>query len=188
MKPITEEERQQVVKLYRNPSLTIQEIANIVGLSTVSVNHICRKKFADGTLRPRAEWRIGGSRQKKFTDEQLSEIAQDYYENKLKAKDAMTKYGLHPMQLQRIRTMFKAQYGERVSREKKPKEPKPPRGRAIVQYDAIGTQIKEYASIKEARKATGVHHSGIVHCCKGRYKTAGGFVWKYKETTNATAD
>ena len=39
----------------------------------------------------------------------------------------------------------------------------------------------EYCGIHEASRKTGIAHSGIVACCKGRLKTAGKKHWKYKE-------
>ena len=32
----------------------------------------------------------------------------------------------------------------------------------------------------EAEKETGIPHSNIIACCKGRLKTAKGYVWKHK--------
>ena len=39
--------------------------------------------------------------------------------------------------------------------------------------------IKIYNSIKEASKELKINYSSIVNCCKGRYKTSGGYIWKY---------
>lgn len=50
----------------------------------------------------------------------------------------------------------------------------------ILQYSKDGTFIAEYPSTKEAERQTGVYHGNICNCCKGKYKTAGGFVWQYK--------
>lgn len=52
--------------------------------------------------------------------------------------------------------------------------------KAIIQYDKEGNKIKEYISTAEAERQIGV--SGIAHCLKGRNKTSGGFIWKYKQT------
>lgn len=40
--------------------------------------------------------------------------------------------------------------------------------------------IKQFASITDAQNKTGISKECICRCCKGKYKTAGGFVWKYK--------
>ena len=44
----------------------------------------------------------------------------------------------------------------------------------------MGNEIKEHFGAREAGKDTGVEHSNINRCCNGKYKSAGGFVWKYK--------
>ena len=43
-----------------------------------------------------------------------------------------------------------------------------------------------YSSTKEAERQTGIHNGSIGHCCRGEYKTAGGFHWAYvnKEVNN----
>lgn len=52
----------------------------------------------------------------------------------------------------------------------------------VVQYDLNGNFIKEWDSIKEAQEKTKSSH--ISMCCRGhkKYKTSGGYIWKYKET------
>lgn len=44
---------------------------------------------------------------------------------------------------------------------------------------STGKLLATFQSIKEAAHKTGVQHGNIVNCCKGRYKSAGGYVWKY---------
>lgn len=51
--------------------------------------------------------------------------------------------------------------------------------RRIVQYSTDMKFIKEYDSITIASKETGVPVNSIHGCCKGRYKTGGGYIWKY---------
>lgn len=36
-----------------------------------------------------------------------------------------------------------------------------------------------YPSISEAERKTGIFNQSIVQCCKGKLKTAGGFIWEY---------
>lgn len=50
----------------------------------------------------------------------------------------------------------------------------------VKQFDKNGIFLAEFSSFTEAEKITGVDHSGISKCCKGLYKTAGGYIWKYK--------
>ena len=51
----------------------------------------------------------------------------------------------------------------------------------ILQFSKDGEFIAEYPSIKEAERQTGCYHGNICNCCKGKYKSAGGFIWKYKK-------
>ena len=51
----------------------------------------------------------------------------------------------------------------------------------VQQFDLNGNFIKEFYCINEAGRQTGIFASGIVLVCKGKQKTAGGFIWKYAE-------
>ena len=51
---------------------------------------------------------------------------------------------------------------------------------AVLQYSKDGTFIKEFPSIKAAEEDLNIEHSNISACAKGKRKTAGGFIWKYK--------
>ena len=44
-----------------------------------------------------------------------------------------------------------------------------------------GVFVKEYPSLSEASRITGINVSHICQTCLGNYKSAGGFLWKYKE-------
>lgn len=50
----------------------------------------------------------------------------------------------------------------------------------ILQFSKDGTLIKEWPSTREAERQLGIARSSICVCCKGRSKSAGGFVWRYK--------
>lgn len=54
------------------------------------------------------------------------------------------------------------------------------RAREVYQYSLEEEYIGEFYSIKEAENQTGVLATSIIACCKERYHTAGGFIWKYK--------
>ena len=51
----------------------------------------------------------------------------------------------------------------------------------VIQYNKNGEYIAEYASAKEAQRETGIFSTVIGKVCKGQGKTAGGYIWKYKE-------
>lgn len=52
----------------------------------------------------------------------------------------------------------------------------------VEQYSKSGTLIAVFDSINDAQNTTGIKCSQISYCCRGKYgfKTAGGFIWKYK--------
>lgn len=49
----------------------------------------------------------------------------------------------------------------------------------VVQLEKNGTKLNEYSSVTDASNKTGVNCSHIGECCKGKRKTAGGYVWKW---------
>lgn len=51
--------------------------------------------------------------------------------------------------------------------------------RAVQQRGLNGILIAEYRSLTEAQNRTGVELHNISECCRGRSKTAGGYVWCY---------
>ena len=53
--------------------------------------------------------------------------------------------------------------------------------KVVVQYDKNNNELKTFESIKDASDETGAFSANICACCKGKVKTAGGFVWKYKQ-------
>lgn len=51
----------------------------------------------------------------------------------------------------------------------------------VLQFTSGGTCIAAYKSTREAERETGVFQSHISAVCRGRRKTAGGFIWKYAQ-------
>ena len=51
----------------------------------------------------------------------------------------------------------------------------------IIQISLSGDIINYYNSIRDAERITGVQNQNITKCCKNQRKTAGGFIWRYKE-------
>jgi len=52
---------------------------------------------------------------------------------------------------------------------------------AVSQYNLNGTFINLFDSQIEAEEFTGILRSGICECCKDNKKSAGGFMWRYKD-------
>lgn len=51
--------------------------------------------------------------------------------------------------------------------------------KGIAAYDPkSGVFVEWFPSAREAARQFDVHHTAIAHALSGRYKTAGGFVWR----------
>lgn len=74
-----------------------------------------------------------------------------------------------------ILKMSKAKLGKIGNESQKQKVRK-----AILQYDLDGNFIKEWDSGKRAGLELGISKGNIANVLKGRLKTSGGFIWKYK--------
>ena len=51
----------------------------------------------------------------------------------------------------------------------------------IVQYDLNGNLIKVWNGIIDVEEELGINNGNISECCRGKRKSAGGFIWKYYE-------
>ena len=56
-----------------------------------------------------------------------------------------------------------------------------PFSKPVLQYSLSGDFINRFAGLSDAERKTGVDHRNISCACRGIYKTAGGFVWKYAD-------
>lgn len=50
----------------------------------------------------------------------------------------------------------------------------------VVQFTKNGEFVAEYTGQYEAARKTGINRECISSCCRGVYKSAGGFIWRYK--------
>ena len=57
----------------------------------------------------------------------------------------------------------------------------------VKQFNVDGKLIKEYSSIMEASRETGIENTSIGRCCKEKQKTAGGYIWRYADEVNLVA-
>ena len=73
-------------------------------------------------------------------------------------------------------------FGKHHTEETKSKMSKSSHSKPVLQYSKEGELIAEYLSTKEAERLTGCYHGHICQCCKGRLKTCGGFIWRYKKS------
>jgi len=54
----------------------------------------------------------------------------------------------------------------------------------VLQYDKSGKLIKEWVGLSIIQEEIGINKSNIANCCRGVAKSAGGFIWKYKNQTD----
>jgi hypothetical protein len=97
------------------------------------------------------------------TDEEIKQYG-------IKVWETRTKNGTNVITKQHAENISKALKGRKINWDRK-------RNQIIEQYDLQGNFIKEWPSIAEAERQVG---GDIQACCKGKQKTAGGFVWKIK--------
>lgn len=55
------------------------------------------------------------------------------------------------------------------------------RSKKVIQYSLQKSIINEYPSLREAERQTNIKYTDILRCYKGKRKTAGGYIWKYKK-------
>ena len=75
-------------------------------------------------------------------------------------------------------------FGKHHSEETKRKMSESTPSKPVLQYSKDGEFISEYPSIAEGERNTGCRQSSISQCCKGKLKSTGGYIWKYKSNTN----
>lgn len=67
---------------------------------------------------------------------------------------------------------------EALSKKRREKLSKKP----ILQYTKDGEFVAEWQNPYVVQKQTGINENCIRQCCRGRYKSAGGFIWMYKKS------
>ena len=51
--------------------------------------------------------------------------------------------------------------------------------KSVDKFDLDGNFLSRYSSIKDAAEESKTNMAAIGNCCNGRYKTAGGYVWRF---------
>lgn len=75
-----------------------------------------------------------------------------------------------------LKRIQKEEEKNKINHQKQPVE-----GRHIYQLDDNENIIKEFISISEATRETGIHSKSIRDAANGVQKHAGGYVWKFKD-------
>lgn len=58
------------------------------------------------------------------------------------------------------------------------------KSKPTIQFTKSGEFVKEWPSIMEIQRQLGFHNGYICNCCNGKYKSAYGFIWRYKEESD----
>lgn len=99
---------------------------------------------------------------KKHTDKTKDKIGE-------KARERLRDKTKHPM------------YNKKQSEESKRKNFNSQKGKSpVIQFDLEGNFIAEYEGIIEAYRKTKISRTSISACCHHKAKTAGGFIWEFK--------
>lgn len=142
-----------------------------------------------------------GSSSYKRTEEQKKKISEALSghevseEQKKKISESMTRKTLSEEHKRKIseantgkhfseehkRKISESHIGKHFSEENKKKISESKGINGILQFSKNGEFIAEYPSTREAERHTGCYHGNICKCCKGKYKTCGRYIWKYKE-------
>ena len=78
--------------------------------------------------------------------------------------------------------MSKAKRGKKLSQMHRKHLSESHRKRKVDMFDKqSGEYLQSFNSILDASKTMNINYSTITNCCRGVYKTAGGYLWKYKE-------
>ena len=72
-------------------------------------------------------------------------------------------------------------YNDRAKKIGKKNTNHPKMSKPVIGVDRVTGLIVEFASVHEAERQTGINQSNICNCLKGKYKSAGGYVWFYAD-------
>lgn len=71
-------------------------------------------------------------------------------------------------------------YGNRTRKHSESMKNHPSMYKGVIQMDMNGNFISEYPSLREAGRMLNIHMTNIKDCCKGKYKSTHGYIFKYK--------
>lgn len=199
MSKIPVETLERAKRMYKSKKYTLTEISNLLNISVNSILKSVIEAIKQGELKAKSpcackprtpngqgkQWvqckGVGkGGRnkeRKKFTPEQELEIAKQYFENGLTAKQVMAQYGVHPEQMQHIRKTYGQQFASK-------QKGRPRKSFKIAQYSLNGQLIAVYDNYDDASLFTGINQRTIMSNCYGLSKKCKGYVFKHIEKTD----
>lgn len=104
------------------------------------------------------------------------------YKMSQETKDKIRKANLgRKMSIEAILKMIESNKGYKHSPESILKIKLNSLKKEVLQFDLNGNFIREYMSLGEAERQTNIFFTSIGACCASKRKTAGGFIWKFKQ-------
>ena len=70
-------------------------------------------------------------------------------------------------------------FGTRTERAAKAQMNDPNKSKRVQGFDKDGNLVYDFPSSKEAKRQMGFNNGNINSCCKGKLKSAYGYIWKY---------
>lgn len=164
LKKAQESKKKPVVAIKGNERIEFnsqKEAADALGISKGHIAAACRKEYGYKTV---------GGYEWEYQDKE--------YQNSLKPnKVKMTDEERREFQKKQM-IGNKIMLGRKLSDKTKEKLRKS-NVKPVLQYDLKGIFLAEYFSAQEAKRVTGI--SNISSCCRKEIKTAGGYIWRYKD-------
>lgn len=136
------------------------EAANFLGVNSCHIAAACRKEYGYKKVGG-YEWTYADKEYQKKVKPNKVKMSEEEYSEFLRKRMIGNKIML----------------GKKLSEKTKEKLRKS-QTKEVVQFQKNGEFVAEYYSTQEAKRCTGISH--IDDCCRGDRKTAGGYIWRYK--------
>ena len=118
---------------------------------------------------------LGGSNNFEMMN-RINEVKQ-LWDSGLGQKGIVEKTGLNVETVHNY--LLKSGISKKDIRERQKELIKKAKSKVVFQYDLEHNFIKEWPSLKQAERETGINHTNISSVCNGKRKTAGGYFWTY---------
>lgn len=152
-----------------------------------------RKIIESNTGKKRSKEFIAELKSRRYSDEVKYRMSKAHIGHKAseetKKKMSETRKGMKHSEESR-KKMSESSKGKSKSKESREKMSKSKTGlrlkklfKSVLQFDLNGKYIKTFESITDAQLEVG-KRIGISEVCSGKRKTAGGYIWKYKDEIN----
>lgn len=90
----------------------------------------------------------------------------------------------HVNNLEAVTHIENMRHGTGLARSAKARRNAPHRSHPVLMFSLDGEFLKRFPSMSEAARQTGASQGNIWMVCRGRVKTAGGYIWKYAQEEN----